>query len=134
MCTLDAAATLFRAFTVSPPRYTVLEVIWRALTPTFLRPRPLHEVWSPAQHDTHATHLMAHLNATHPLVNTGAHRPQAWAAPLSALLDARVLLYHRGALMLDPHYGLDAAYDMATADKHYTGPLGSLLRPSVAHF
>ena len=135
LCTLDAAATLFRAFTVRGPRYTVLEVIWRALARTFLRLRPLHGVWSPAQHDTHATHLLAHLNtAAHTLATTGAHRPQAWAAPLSALLGTPVLLYHRGALMLDSHSGLDAAYDMATADKYYTGPRSTLLRPSAAHF
>ena len=135
LCALDAAATLFRAFTVSPPRYTVLEVIWRALAPTFLRLRPLHEVWSPAQCDTHATHLLAHLNAAaHTLATTSARCPQAWAAPLSALLGTRLLLYHRGALMLDPHSGLDAAYDVATADKYYAGPHSTLLRPSAAHF
>ena len=99
LCALNAAATLFRSFTLSPPRCTMLEVIWWALAPTFLRLRPLHDVWPPAHHVTHAAHHLAHLHATaHSPATTGAHHPQAWAAPLSALLDARVLLYHCGAL------------------------------------
>ena len=118
-----------------PPRYTVLEVLWRALAPVLLRLRPFHEVWAPAQHDTRATHLLAVLNdAAHAQATSGANSPQAWAVPLAPLRGPRVLLYYMGALVLDPHKGLDAAYDQAAADTYFTGSRRDLRRPSASEF
>ena len=129
LCSTDAAATMFRSHTTRPPSYTVLEALWRALSPVLLRLRPFHEVWTPAQHDTRATHLLATLNAAaHALATTG------WVVPLAPLLCPRMLLYYMGALVLDPHKGLDAAYDQAATDAYFARPHQDLLRPAVGEF
>ena len=39
-----------------------------------------------------------------------------------------------GALVLDPHKGLDAAYDQAAADTYFTGSRRDLRRPSASEF
>ena len=118
-----------------PPRYTILEALWRALAPVLLRLRPFHEVWTPAQHDTRATHLLATLNAAaHALATAGANNPQAWAVPLAPLLGPRVLLYYIGAFVLDPHKSLDAAYNQAATDAYFAWPRQDLLHPAAGEF
>ena len=45
---LDGTSALHRAYTRFPPRLTILELIWRSLTPTLLHSQAHYEVWCPA--------------------------------------------------------------------------------------
>ena len=89
-------------------------------------------MWTRAQHDTCATLLLVLPNAAaHALATTGASNPQAWAVPLALPLCPRVLLYYMGALVLDPHKGLDATYHQGATDAYFAGPRQDLLRPAA---
>ena len=100
---LDSTTALHRAYTRFPPKLTILELIWRRLTPILLHFQANYEVWGPAEHDTLDTNLLALVNReAHKLVTRGASSPSPWAVPLPQHLPLAVRLYYQGALLLDP--------------------------------
>ena len=132
---LDGTSALHRAYTRFPLKLTILELIWRSLTPTLLDFQAHYEVWCPAQHDTQDTHLLALLNReAHQLAARGASSPTPWAVPLPQHLPSPLLLYYRGALLLEPQLGLDQAYDDAAAAAYFAGRRASCLRPDGGPF
>ena len=132
---LDSTSALLCAHTRFPPKFTVLELLWRRLTPTLLHLRSHTELWVRAQHDSHATHLLAILNReSHQLAARGAASPTPWAVPLPHLLPAPLVLHYRGGLLVEPQLGLDAAYEAATASTYFSGRRAQLLRPDGTIF
>ena len=132
---LDSTSALLRAHTRFPPKLTVLELLWRRLSPTLLRLRSHTELWVPAQHDSHATHLLAILNReSHQLAARGAAAPTPWAVPLPHLLPDPLVLHYRGSMLVEPQLGLDAAYDATTTSAYFSGRRAHLLRPDGTIF
>ena len=124
-----------RLHPVPPPKLTILELIWRSLTPTLLHFQAHYEVWGPAQHDTLDTHLLALLNReAHQLATCGALCPALWAVPFPQHRHSPLLLYYRGALLLEPQLGLDQAYDDATAAAYFAGRRALCLRADRSPF
>ena len=132
---LDSTSTLLHAHTHFPPKLTVPELLWCCLTPTLLRLRTHTELWSGAQHDNHAPHLLALLNReSHQLAACGAACPAPSAEPLPHLLCAPLVLHYGGSLFVEPQLGLDAAYDDATTSAHFSGRRAHLLLPDYTIF
>ena len=132
---LDSTSALLRAHTRFPPKLTVLELLWRRLSPTLLRLRSHTELWVPAQHDSHSTHLLAILNReSHQLAARGAAAPTPWAVPLPHLLPDPLVLHYRGSMLVEPQLGLDAAYDATTTSAYFSGRRAHLLRPDGTIF
>ena len=126
---LDSISALLRAHTRFLPKFTILELLWRRLTPALLRLRSHIKLWVRAQHDSHATHLLAVLHRkSHQLAARGAAGPAPWAFPLPHLLPAPLLLHYRVGLLVEPQWGLDAAYEAARASAYFTGRRAQLLR------
>ena len=132
---LDATSALFRSYTRQPPKFTLLDALWCHLIPTLLHLEAHHELWLRAQHDTTDRDLLASLKSmAHSLATRGARGATPWTIPLLPRLHERLVLFHCGALLLDPELGLDAAYHAAASAAYFTARRETCLRADGAHF
>ena len=126
---LDSTSALLRAHTRFPPKLTIFELLWRRLIPTLLRLRSHTELRVRAQHDSHATHLLAILNReSHHLAARGAASPTPWAVPVPPPPCTPCPALPRW-LAVERQLGLDAAYDAAAATAYFPSRRAHLLRP-----
>ena len=129
----DDTSALFRSYTRAPPKFTILDALWRHLVPTLLHLKAHHKLWLRAQHDTSDEDTLALLNSmAHSLTTRGAHAATPWTVPLLPHLHRRLVLFHCGALLVDPDLGLDAADRAATSAAYFTARREACLRPDGA--
>ena len=127
---VDATSALFRSYTRQPPKFTILDALWRHLLTTLLHLKAHHELRLRAQHDTSDEDTLSLLNSmAHSLATPGAHGTTKWTVPVLPHLHRRLVLFHCGALLINPDLGLDA-----TSAAYFTAHREACLRPNAADF
>ena len=134
LSSLDATSALFHSYTHLPPEFNILDAPWCYLIPTLLHLEAHHELWLCAQRDTSNVDTLALLNGMASLPTRGAREATPWTVSLLPHLHRCLVLFQRGALLVDPELSLNAAYQVAAGAAYFTARRESCLHPDGTDF